>query len=181
MEKQKRKYRIGEKFIPKDENMFWKEYKIIDHVKYISKDAQNLGFSYVVQCIPVQSDKEKQTMTIVESLMDNRMESISEKTEYKIKIVGEYVNKGIKVVVTEKDPDTGMEFPYYTASVWADRTPNLQENEFVLKNYSENEGLDSLLLTHGVIELVGEDAVVGRCVCPVVKLTKKDNWFAEPL
>ena len=171
----RRKYRIGERFIPKDENMFWKEYKIIDHVAGTTR-----GVSYMVECTPIQSEKEKQIMSILESLMDSRMESISEKTEYKIKVAGEYVNKGIKVVVTEKDPDTGMEFPYYTASVWADRTPELRENEFVLKNYSENEGLDNILLSHGVIELVGEDVIVGRCVCPVVRLTKKDNWFADP-
>jgi hypothetical protein len=180
MTRLKRKYKIGDKFIPKDENMFWKEYKIVNYVAGIPKD-EHLGFSYSIECKPTQADKPHQIMNIVEHLINSRMESISEKVEYKIKVVGEYVHKGIKVSVTEKDPDTGMEFPYFTASVWADKTPELKEDEFVLKNYSENEGLDSLLLTHGVIELVGETAIVGRCECPVVRLTKKNSWFAEPL
>ena len=84
MTRLKRKYKIGDKFIPKDENMFWKEYKIVNYVAGIPKD-EHLGFSYSIECKPTQADKPHQIMNIVEHLINSRMESISEKVEYKIK------------------------------------------------------------------------------------------------
>lgn len=172
-----RKYRRFQKFVPKDENMFWKEYKIVDELPGRSHDSEKLGFSYLVECTPKDPDKlETRRMVIVEKLLDT-MINISEKAQYKIKIVGEYDKLGSKVVVTEKDPSTGLEFPYYNASVWVNESPNFERNEFVLKTYSENAGLLNTLLENNIVTLLNKTVIVGRSECPVVKLTGKDTWY----
>ena len=177
----RRKFRIGERFVPKDENMFWKEYKIINYSttqQGTSGNKDKLGHSYLVECYPKDPlTLDKRSMVIVEKTLETLMHGIDIKMEYKIKVLGEYAQKGIKVGITEKDKDSGLEFPYATASVWHENTPDLEENEFVLKNYSENRELESLLLIHGVIEHVGICVTVGYNECPVVRLTKKDTWY----
>lgn len=174
----KRKYKRFEKFIPKDENMFWKEYKIVDCIAGTSKSERDLGFTYSVECLPKNADDiEPRTMLMTEKTLDT-MENIGEKTEYKIKVVGQYINLGSKVIITERDPDTGMAFPYCTASVWVDESPNFEKDEFVLKTYSENKGLLETLLENEIITLVGPTVTSGRCKCPVVKLTGKTSWYA---
>ena len=185
-EKYIRKYRKGTVFRHNKENMFWERIKIVDLVPGSIKvgKSKDIDFSYIVECTPFNTERfNKITMQVLESVLINTMEEMEQEremeqqVEYRIEIVGEYSKKGIKVRITEKDKDSGVEFPHATISVWTQQTTVLKENEFVLKNYSENEGIDTVLLNNGIIELVGEEVLVGRALCPVVRLTEKDTYY----
>lgn len=172
-----RKYKRFQKFIPKDENLFWKEYRIMDNFPGKSRDEQMMGFSYLVECTPKDPEKFKDTTMVIGEKQLDTMINVSEKLQYKIKVIGQYDKQGSKVVVTEKDPETNLEFPYCSASVWVPESPTFEKNEFALKTYSENSGLLNILLSNKIVELVNKTVIVGRCECPVVKLTEKDTWY----
>ncbi len=47
---------------------------------------------------------------------------------------------------------------------------HLEDNEFILKNYSENEEIASLLIKKEILEETGKYIRVGRRNCPICKL-----------
>lgn len=47
----------------------------------------------------------------------------------------------------------------------------LAKGEFIVKNYSENEGLDDLTLYKGMFEDTGRTFFVGYTTCPIWRLT----------
>lgn len=178
----KRKYKVNDKLVPKEENMFWEKY-VIEGIndKTGGNSARTHGeFSYFVKCIPFNKERyQPVVLEMLESVIIKTTNIMEEEIEYNLHIVGEYLKGGIKVSVTEKDNDTGMEFPFATASVWTQGAQKLEEDEFVLKNYSENEVVEQMLLSNDIIALTGETMKVGRNDCPVVKLTGKTTWYEK--
>ena len=186
-EKYIRKYKTGTVFRHNKENMFWDRLKIVELVPGSIKvgKAKDIDFSYIVECLPHNTDRFNSiTMQILESVLINQMEEMemerepAELVDYKVVIVGEYHKKGIKVRLMYKDKDVGIDLPYATLSVWTKPVPKLPNDEFVLKNYSENKGIQETLITNGIIELVGKEVQVGMSMCPVVKLTDKRTYSA---
>ena len=49
--------------------------------------------------------------------------------------------------------------------------PGLEVNEFVLKNFSENEENASQLLSSGIASNTGKYVEVGRVQCPICKIS----------
>lgn len=76
--------------------------------------------------------------------------------------------------------DANDETPVATASVSIPGV-DLDENEIVVKDYSENEGMLDFLLENNIVEMRSEYLEVGYNVCPVVKLLPEEEWQpAEP-
>lgn len=53
---------------------------------------------------------------------------------------------------------------------------DLDENEIVVKDYSENEGMLDFLLQNNIVEMRSEYLEVGYNVAPVVKLLPEEEW-----
>lgn len=64
--------------------------------------------------------------------------------------------------------------PYASLSTNVEEA-DLEPNEFVVKNYSENTGLDDLSLYNDMFEDTGKVVLVGFAVCPVWRLSPSAN------
>lgn len=60
--------------------------------------------------------------------------------------------------------------PYATLSLNIPEEPRLK-GEFIVKNYSENKGLDDLSLYNGMFEDTGKTCFAGFCTVPIWRLT----------
>ena len=170
----KRKYKIGDKFTPKNYNAFWKEYKI-SGIGYDSKRTVEC-FAYFVECYPHDDTPFNMVVQkLTEKLITETFNRMESEIKYRVQIDGEYVKGGNKISLIEESEDFGVQ-PYATLSVWCNDTPTLDEDEFVLKNYSENDGIDNLLMENGIIELTGKYVEIRYNECPVARLTDKREW-----
>ena len=170
----KRKYKIGDKFTPKNYNTFWKEYRI-SGIGYDGKETID-HFAYYVECYPHDDTPFSMVVQkLTEKLISKEFNRMENEITYRVQIDGEYTKGGNKISLVEESEDFGAQ-PYATLSVWCKDTPSLEEDEFVLKNYSENDGIDNLLMENGIIELTGEYVEVGYNECPVARLTDKREW-----
>lgn len=79
-----------------------------------------------------------------------------------------YENEGLALRFTSKG------VPYMTVSVWVDITPMLPPNQFVCKNYSENDDIDNWLSQNGIAKFTGEVTECGFVTCPIMELIE-DN------
>lgn len=53
---------------------------------------------------------------------------------------------------------------------------DLDENEIIVKDYSENEGMLDFLLENNIVEMRSEYLEVGYHICSVVKLLPESEW-----
>jgi hypothetical protein len=81
---------------------------------------------------------------------------------------GEYQNNG-RTAITLIDESDGS--PITTATI---NLPNvsLNDDEVIIKDYSENEGILNILLINGVVELTGKSVDTGFVNCEICKLIK---------
>lgn len=81
---------------------------------------------------------------------------------------GEYQNNG-RTAITLIDENDGS--PITTATI---NLPNvsLNDDEVIIKDYSENEGILNILLINGVVELTGKSVDTGFVNCEICKLIK---------
>ena len=79
---------------------------------------------------------------------------------------GEYQNNG-RTAITLIDENDGS--PITTATI---NMPNvsLNDDEVIIKDYSENEGILNALLINGVVELTGKSVDTGFVNCEICKL-----------
>lgn len=165
-----RKYKVGMRFKPKQPNLFWKEYRIRG-IGYVYDT-----FAYFIECYPNDDTPFEMVVHKLEEKLITRMfKKMENEITYRVQIDGEYTKGGNKISLIEESEDFGAQ-PYATLSIWCKDTPDLDKDEFVLKNYSENEGIDNLLMENGVIELTGKYVQVGYVECPVARLTDKREW-----
>jgi hypothetical protein len=75
----------------------------------------------------------------------------------------EYKNGGTAIQLT--DAEDGM--PFATATIWVE---GLDENEVAIKNYSENTGMLTFLVTNGIVEPPHRQIDNGFINIPVCKL-----------
>ena len=75
-----------------------------------------------------------------------------------------YPNGNIRLVLI----DSSDGIPVATASVYV--SDKLQDNEIVIKNYSENEGIYDVLLLSDVVLKTHRRIIVGVTVCPVCRI-----------
>ena len=80
----------------------------------------------------------------------------------------EYQNNG-RTAITLIDETDGS--PITTATI---NMPNvsLNDDEVIIKDYSENEGILNALLINGVVELTGKSVDTGFVNCEICKLIK---------
>ena len=89
------------------------------------------------------------------------MKEISDLIEHKYPIVwrgerlrveyGNYaINNSVSIQLMYWDEEDKAEYPYMTASVYAEGV-ELEHDEIVIKDYSENEGVLALLVQHNVV------------------------------
>ena len=64
--------------------------------------------------------------------------------------------------------------PYGILSVNIPEVP-LNKDEFIVKNYSENTGLDNIDLYGGLFKDTGSVVRVGFNICPIWEITKEEN------
>lgn len=55
----------------------------------------------------------------------------------------------------------------------------IEKDEIIVKNYSENEGMDEWLLEENLVEKDFRNVSVGFALCPVFKLTDKFRSILE--
>jgi hypothetical protein len=75
----------------------------------------------------------------------------------------EYRNGGIAIQLTDAEDGT----PFATATIWVE---GLTENEVAIKNYSENLGMLTFLVTNGIVEQPHRQINNGFVNIPVCKL-----------
>lgn len=84
----------------------------------------------------------------------------------------QYFQGGLALVASDLEGQ-----PACTFSIWISQsTPGLPEDQFVFKNYSENEGMLEALKEAGVVKETGQIAEVGFVECPVVRLIDPERF-----
>lgn len=90
--------------------------------------------------------------------------------------VGKYRNGQTSLQLMDAEDGT----PVATASISIPDI-DLDENEVIVKDYSENEGMLDFLLENNIAEMRSEYLEVGYNICSVVKLLPEPEWQpAEP-
>lgn len=64
--------------------------------------------------------------------------------------------------------------PYGILSINVPDAP-LADNEFIVKGYSENQGLDNINLYGGLFKDTGDMIPVGFNICPIWEIIKEEN------
>ena len=105
-------------------------------------------------------------------------------------ITSPFDNKITEVLVTKRKYsndrialeliDTEDGIPYANATV---NLPDvlLEENEVLIKDYSENEGILDFLLTNNIVKLTGKGVQSGFAWIPVCILNPESEWGTTPV
>lgn len=88
--------------------------------------------------------------------------------------VGQYTNDRPTIEILEEHPLYGLE-PYAVASVNIPEL-NLEPNEVIIKNYSENEGILEFLLENNIVSSTKRTVSSGFVLLPICILNPKSDW-----
>ena len=101
----------------------------------------------------------------------------------KFQFNGEYSQEEVTVeIVTYSNGRPAIQlsdlegFPFMTASVNVPHI-HLEEDEVVIKDYSENEGVLRFLVDNNIVIPTPYDAMVGRTMCTICILQPEDKWL----
>lgn len=97
---------------------------------------------------------------------DNTFDGYFEKNTYR-----NNGNLAVSLMSWEDNGGDGYWTPHATIST--NTNVKLPPDEFVAKNYSENEGLPEQFVAMGYFEDTGRKVQCGFCECPVYRLTAK--------
>lgn len=90
--------------------------------------------------------------------------------------------KALAVQLVSWDEDMGMWVPHATISINCDKEVmlSLGLEEFVFKDYSENEGLLQQMTELGIVEDTGRTVDLPYATCQCVRLTSKARDYIAP-
>lgn len=81
-----------------------------------------------------------------------------------------YDRGGLRIQLTDADGN-----PFAVASV-AVSGVELEPDEIIVKDYSENEGMLDFLVDNNIVELTDLSVIVGHNMCKIAKVLPESDW-----
>lgn len=81
-----------------------------------------------------------------------------------------YDRGGLRIQLVDADGN-----PFAVASV-AVAGVELEPDEIIVKDYSENEGMLEFLVENNIVEETDQSVIVGRAMCKIAKVLPESDW-----